>query len=276
MKLYTLVTCLLISLTSYAEVTVRFALYRSENAVDMYRKFKPLTKEIERIYLKKYSEKLKVELKIFADYVTAHKALLSGDADFARMGPASFILLKEKDPKLFLLACEGKKGQLSFDAVCVTQKTNSIKTTKGLKGRSIAFGNEFSTIGRYWAQALLVKEKIFSKELKNWKFLGRHDKVAMSVLTGNYDAGFIKGSIYRKYDKKQKLRVITRAQIPNKPWIASSKLDEEMQKRLQETILEINSIKILALLKITGFKKVDLKFYDGVRDLIDKSKGFEQ
>jgi len=116
-----------------------------------------------------------------------------------RFGPASYIMAKDGDENIRLLVMEHKKNKKKFYGVFVVTKNSPINSINELKGKSFAFGNKNSTIGRYLSQAELVKAGIRSADLSKYDFLGRHDKVALAVAVGNYDAGVVKENTFKKY-----------------------------------------------------------------------------
>lgn len=71
-----------------------------------------------------------------------------------------------------------------------------------LRGQTFAFGDERSTIGRYLSQLLLVQHGIRADELLSYEYLGRHDRVGTAVGAGQFDAGALKESTFRKLKKK--------------------------------------------------------------------------
>ena len=84
---------------------------------------------------------------------------------------------------------EDKKGERRFSGVIVVGADSSIKRLADLAGKRFAFGDENSTIGRYLAQAELVKAGIRARDLAHYEYLGRHDLVAKAVSLGDFRAG---------------------------------------------------------------------------------------
>jgi phosphonate transport system substrate-binding protein len=186
-----------------------------------------------------------------------------------RFGPACYILPKMKNPNFSLVAMESKNVKKRFQGMIFTRTDSPIKHLKDVKGKSFAFGDHNSTIGRYLAQAELMKAGIFAADLRECEYLGRHDKVVKAVLLGDYEVGSAKESTFNKYNKKSELRVIHRFDNVTKPWIAREGLDPAIGKAIKKTLLSLTDKEILGEAKISQFVEAnDLDFQiirDGMR-----------
>ncbi|MDM8536478.1 PhnD/SsuA/transferrin family substrate-binding protein, partial [Desulfobacterales bacterium HSG17] len=200
--------------------------------------------------------------------------LAKGDCDFARFGPASYILAKEKNKDIRLLAMEHKKGRKNFYGIFITGKDSSVKSIGELKGKKFAFGNKNSTIGRYLSQAEMVNAGVKADDLKEYKYLGRHDKVALAVAAGNYDAGVVKENTFKKYADSKGLREIARFPNITKPWVVRAGFDDIIFSALKNALLGLNDKKILKNLKQHGFLEALDDYYDFVRQGMALSKEF--
>ena len=201
MKRYVLTTLLLLfylTESAMAEVNLKFGVYTSDKASTMVKMFRPILNELETRLSEKLNKEVKIKLQVANDYEKGISNLVNGDVDFARMGPASYILSKEKNPDLRLLAMESKKGRKKFYGIIAVHEQSDINNISQLKGRSFAFGNERSTIGRYLSQHVLSEQGIYAKDLGKYDYLKRHDRVGAAVGSGQYDAGALKESTFKK------------------------------------------------------------------------------
>ncbi|MFP6687465.1 MAG: PhnD/SsuA/transferrin family substrate-binding protein [Polyangiaceae bacterium] len=268
------------SASSPAESTpaleLSFGVYTSDKPSTMYKKFKPLLEEVEQRMQKSMGRSVDVKLRIFKTYDLAREALVSGEVGFARFGPASYVLARQKNPKIALLAIEQRKGKLKFYGTIVVPETSPIKTVADLKGRSFAFGDKSSTIGRYLAQLEMMQAGLQLSDLSRHEYLGRHDKVVAAVALGTFDAGAAKESTVKKHMGKP-LRVLKRFDNVTKPWVASSVLEPAVNEALRGALLAITDKKLLKPLSksATGFSPPDDKLYDVIRDAIRESAKFE-
>lgn len=274
-RCFTVLLLSLIWLPANAEIELSFGTYTSDKPTTMVKKFRPVINALEKELEEITGEKVKIKLHISRNYQKGIEDIVSGKVDFARLGPASYIEAKHKSPGIKLIAMESKKGKKRFNGVICIRKDSEIKQLTDLRGRSFAFGNQKSTIGRYLSQALLVKNFIFAKDLKNFEYLGRHDKVAYSVANGQFDAGALKESTFKKVVKKGKsLKALVTFENITKPWVMRSNFPESLFKKIQSSLLNIRDKKALKLLKKDGFLVGSDSEYDVVRDAIKNNKEF--
>ncbi len=251
---------------------IKFGIYTSDKPSAMYKKFKPVIKYLEK-ELKKNGLEHKIGLKIYPSYEKAINGLAKGEFHFARFGPASYILAKEKNKNIKLLAMEINKGKKRFKGVFIVKNDSNIATLGDLKGKNFAFGSSKSTIGRYLSQAELLKNGISSNELNIFEYLGRHDKVALAVVNGSYDAGVVKEKTYASY-KERGLKSIYKFDNVTKPWVVKEGISLELYTALQSSLLNLKDKKILKIFKGDGFVKTDDKEYNFVREGMNLSKRF--
>jgi len=251
---------------------LKFGIYTSDKASVMYKQFKPIIQYLEKD-AKKQGLELKISIKIYPSYESALEGIVRGDYDFARFGPASYILAKQKNSDIKLLVKEEQKGKEVFNGIFIVKKDSPIKSLKDLKNKSFAFGDKHSTIGRYLAQNELLKANITSKDLKTFDYLNRHDKVALAVAFGNYDAGVVKESSYNKY-KSRGLKAISSFQNITKPWLVRSGLDDKIYNTLKKSLLDLKDGKVLKSIKKTAFIESRDEDYTIIKKSIENSSKF--
>jgi len=255
-------------------VELTFGLYQSDKATEMHRKFKPLIDYLS-VEVSRLSESpTELTLKIYKSYQGANEALVAGEVDFVRFGPASYILAKSKRPDIQLLAMEEKKGKTRFKGLIVVSKNSPIQTLSDLNGRSFAFGNINSTIGRYLAQSELIKAGVTSSSLSKFAFLGRHDKVFKAVELGDYDAGSLKEATYKKMNRNSQLRILHSFENITKPWIARAHLPPKIFKAVSTALIGLSDENMLKQYKVSGFVAVKDEDYQYVRESIHEVKEF--
>ena len=257
-----------------AIIDISFGVYQSDKASEMHQKFKPLANHLSLEVSRLLDSPAKVRLKIYASYQDALNAIIEGEVDFVRFGPASYILAKEKQPGIRLLAIEEKKGKTRFKGLIVVLNDSPIQTLSDLKGHSFAFGNENSTIGRYLAQSELLLEGVNSSLLTKSAFLGRHDKVFKAIELGDFDAGSLKESTFKKMNKNKQLRVVHSFENVTKPWVARAGLQPVIFSALSTSLIKLSNVKLLKRYKVSGFLHVDDEQYQYVRDHMQRSKRF--
>lgn len=254
---------------------LKFGVYQTDKATEMYRKFAPLVKALEKGLSNLLDKPVNIEFKIFGTYQSGIDAIVSGEVDFVRFGPASYIKAKNIKKNTRLLAMELKKGKMRFKGHIVVNSKSNIKALSDLKGKTFAFGNPNSTIGRFLAQAELVKEGIYSKDLKHYKYFDRHDVVAKAVELGDFSAGSIKNGTFKKFERKGTLRTIHSFENITKPWIASEIMPEQVYQALKQALFQLKNSQALKALKSTGFSPASDSDYDFVREMMTLSTKFD-
>jgi phosphonate transport system substrate-binding protein len=246
-----------------------FGVYTSDKPTDMYRAFKPILVYLEGALSESLSKPVQIKLRVFNSYDSARDALVNEEVDFVRFGPSSYILAKEKNPGVQILVIEEQEGQYQFKGVIFTRVDSGINAIKDLKGRSFAFGDPDSTIGRYLSQSFLVGAGIHQKDLWKHEYLERHDRVVDAVVSGKFDAGAAKEGTYAKF-KDKGLKVLETFDNITKPWVARSKLDAATTGAIRKSLAALKDKKVLDALgeKITGFNSEVAKdeMYDPVRE----------
>ena len=249
-----------------------YGMYNSDKLISQIKKFTPVKKYLQD-KLKSAGIPVKIDSKIYPTYEEAIDALVKGDCDFFRLGPASYVLAKNQNQNIRILAMEHKNNKKISLGVFIVSKDSPIENLSEIKGKSFAFGNENSTIGRYLSQAELVNAGIHSSDLKSHEFLHRHDKVAEAVIAGKFDVGVIKESTFKK--NADSLKEI--ATFPNvtKPWVAREGLDEALFDALQTAFLTLDDEEVLKTIKKSGFLAASDQDYDFVRQNMELSMQFD-
>lgn len=263
--------------TSHAEVDLLFGLYTSDKPTELKKMFDPILKELEKKVSAKLGEPVKISIKFSKTYEQGVNALVEGNVDFARFGPASYTEAKKSNARLDILAVESIKGQKTFNGIICVATGSAIRSVGELKGKSFAFGDMSSTIGRYLSQQYLVNNGIRASDLGTYEYLKNHQAVAVAVARGIFDAGALKESTFKKMIKKgADLRSL--ASFPNvtKPWIAKAGLPEKIKNALKDSLIEIKDPAVLEKLKKDGFLPGDDSDYDIIRSSIEHNDIFFQ
>jgi phosphonate transport system substrate-binding protein len=122
-----------------------FGVYQSDRASVMHRKFTPTIRALQVDIARRLGRTVDIRLRIFKTYDDGVAALVKGDVDFARVGPASYIAAKRRNPKLRLLAMEHKNGSRRFQGFFIVLKERDIHKISDTTGRRSAFQR------RHWA-----------------------------------------------------------------------------------------------------------------------------
>ncbi len=178
-RLGALIALLLASLAPRAaqaadRIELEFGVYTSDKPSVMFLMFRPALDALEEQIEKTTGQPVSIDLRIIDSYDDAITALARGEVDFARFGPASYVLAEREDSGIELLVMERTKTGKTFDGVIVVRSASDIAEVESLRGKRFAFGNENSTVGRYRSQALLAERGIMRDDLARADYLGRH------------------------------------------------------------------------------------------------------
>jgi phosphonate transport system substrate-binding protein len=253
---------------------LRFGVYPSDRATIMYRKFTPVLDALSAPLETLLKREVDIHLTIFEDYASGIEALANGDVDFVRVGPASYILAEQLNPKITLLAMELRRGLKRFNGLIIAKKESEINTIKDLQGKTFAFGDSNSTIGRYLAQSLMVDDGISADSLESFDYMHRHDHVAKAVINGTHDAGALKASTYKKLCDPDKIKIVVAFENVTKPWVARSGLPMEIRNAITESLLILEDPKIIDELGCSGFVRASSKEYELVRKAMKNAEEF--
>lgn len=258
------------------QLELRFGVYTTDKPTVMYRTFTPILEALEESMAKEMNRDVAIELKIFKTYEAARAALVNGEIDFARFGPASYVLVKMSKPEVSILAMETSKGKKTFEGYIVVRADSPIRTIEDLRGRSFAFGDATSTIGRFLAQKELLDAGIHRDDLRAHDYLGRHDKVFRAVELGKFDAGALKSGTFNKLNKKGHLRILARFDNVTKPWVGRAGLGKDAEKALSNALIGIDDPELLAPFKTDKLVTGTDSEYDAIRESMKASVGFER
>ena len=253
-----------------------FGVYTSDAATEMVMKFAPVLQVLDAMLSERLNEPVRTTLRVASTYEGGVDDLVEGRVDFARMGPASYVMAEELNPGIRILAIESKKGSKIFQGVICVHADGDINAIADLKGERFAFGDSRSTIGRFLAQELLVENGIGAADLAGFDYLGRHDKVGMAVGRRKYAAGALKEGTFKKLVAAgEPIRAI--ASFPNvtKPWIARAGMEPRLFEAIHQTLLALEDDGALKALKKDGFLPGDDSDYDSIREAIEASRSFD-
>lgn len=258
-----------------AEVTLKFGVYTTDSRSEVESKLRPVLGALEIGMSQNMGEPVKIEIVVAGTYERGLEDLVKGRVDFSRLGPASYIIGKDANPGLAILAVESKKGAKVFNGIICVAKDSPIKDVAELSGKSFAFGNEQSTIGRYLSQLHLVENGIRAADLAKYEYLGKHDKVGIAVGRGQFAAGALKEGTFKKLVKKG-VPIRALASFPNvtKPWVARSGLADSLESSLRRALLEMKDPTALKALKKDGFLEGGDEDYAVIRQAMKENGRF--
>lgn len=251
---------------------LRLGSYATERPSEELRKLAPLQKDLQD-NLARQGLDVRIEVRIFPTYEEGLLAIARGDVDFSRLGPASYVLAKQKAPGLKLLAVEAHDGDKTFDGVMFVRNDSPIRKISELRGKKYAFGDPSSTTGRYLPQAELFRNGIKAGDLARFDYLGRHDKVIFAVASGSHDAGSCNEKTFKKYAADKGVRELARFPSPTQAWAAKAQLDPALTRALKAALLAITGPGLEPIDR-NGFLEASDADFDALRKAMKASAAF--
>jgi phosphonate transport system substrate-binding protein len=188
------IVCLAVSMMlSIAEAqTLRFSPLPMQDRETVVKQFKPMTTYLEK----------SLNVKIVYDYSDSYAGILEkfkqSFVDLAYLGPLPYVELRASathaEP---LVRFKEKSGQTTYTCSLVTFP-DAFFDANFAKGRKIALTQPLSTCG-YLSVSGLMRDLGSSLEDNLYRYIGKHDTVALSVLEGQFDAGGLKSAIAKEY-----------------------------------------------------------------------------
>lgn len=264
----------LASLPAAAQVHLTLGVYSFKKPTEVVRDFATATDELARLMTKQCGTDVAIHLRVFKTYDECVDKFVAGEVDLVRFGPASYVIAKQRNPAIQLLVAEQEDGKKRCQGVIVVRQNSPIRNLADLRGRTFAFGDEMSTIGRYLSQAQLAAADVRQEDLAGCRYLERHDKVFKAVEVGDFDAGALHIATFEDMNEKGQLRAIAIFENVGKPWIARAGLAPELVTALRASLLELTDAASLKALKVHGFLPTSDADFQLVRDGIRSAEVF--
>ena len=220
----------------------------------------------------------RVELVAYTDYDQLVTDLIRGDLDVAQLPPLAFVLARERDPDLPLLATQTAGGDVRYSGYLLVRRDSAVTRLIELENRRVAFVSTASASGFVFPMARLLQENVNVRAVMSRAlFTGSHRAAIQAVLDGEADAvATYNGGMALARDTgldTRALRVlgITEA-IPQEALVAHSGVPAQHLKCLQRAFLVTNKASALgrsALARFAaqdGWTTTNEQFYDLARD----------
>jgi phosphonate transport system substrate-binding protein len=186
--------------------------------------------------------------------------------------------LKDSEQKLVPLAAEVRNGQASYRSVIVVRGDSPIGSVEDLAGNTLALGSPQSFSSHFVPRVLLGNAGVSLGDLRDYSYLGRHERVALAVLHGDFDAGGMNRDVALRYrDRQPGLRILaTSPPLPPhllvaRPGLSGEKLDT-LQRALLDQRPEDNAAyrsAVAALGSGIGFAAVELAPFKRARRIVE-------
>ncbi|MBF0622511.1 MAG: phosphate/phosphite/phosphonate ABC transporter substrate-binding protein [Magnetococcales bacterium] len=214
-----------------SETKIRFGVHPYLSASELYSRFTPLVNLLSGFLSQP------VELDVAKDYQTHIQNIGNGRVDLAYLGPMPYIILVEQFGPQPILGQLQIKGKNTFQGAIITRNTDDITDLKEISNKRIAFGDPESTMSHLIPHFMMIEAGLDQATLNRAKFVGSHQNVALGVLTGMFDIGAVKTSVFKRY-KAHGLRILRwTPPIPNHLFIATHTLSSDRINMLRAFLL---------------------------------------
>ncbi len=258
-----------------AKVSLVFGTYSADKPTAMVAQLRPSLDEFAKEMAEALDEEVEIRMHVVRSYDDGVNLIVDGEVDFMRLGPASYVRAKERNPGIGVLVMENKKGAKHFNGIIAVHRDSDITEVSQLRGRSFAFGSKRSTLGRYFSQLYLMEHGVFAHDLAKFEYLGRHDKVGRAVGSGTFDAGALEETTFAKLVAKGvPIRALAQFSNSTRPWVVRSGLDPQVVSALREAMLSLSDPKVLKALRFDGFFAGEDSDYEKTREAIRENPRF--
>ena len=266
---FSIVGCSTKTETKKEEKVIKMGFVPLKNSEKLVEDLKPISD-----YL---SERLGVKVEAFtaSNYIGVVEGLGSGSVDFGIIPPFSSLLAQKQSNAKPILTSKGKTGKPGYTAELYVRKDSGIKSLQDVKGKKVAFVDPSSSSGYIYPGAMLVNAGLNLDKDISYQFSGGHDKSLQLLLNKDVDVIATFDGVEDRYVKDfpqaktdiQKLA--TSDMIPGIMVTVSSKMDKDLQEKLEKALRDIeNDPKMKELFtkmfSITGFTDVDQETYKKV------------
>jgi len=218
-----------------AKETILLGLCPKYNARVMYQLYQPFVD-----YLSENTP-YQFEIKLCRFYQETIDRLSKGETPVALCGPIPYIKAREKSKVKPILRALSKDGKAHYRGIIIVRHDSPIQNLSDLKGKSLAFAQEWSTAGYILPRYHLLKAGISLKDLKSYGFLRHHDFVAEAVFKKEFDAGAIKDIVAYRYQQQGIRHIFVTDPTPTVAIIASMNAPKEMVDSVKTALLKLNS-----------------------------------
>lgn len=169
-----------------------FVVHPYDTPSRLYARFRPLT-----LYLGEVLGR-PMRLIIAATYDEQIEMIASGRADYAYLGPTPYVQARSRT-NVEILAGEAENGQAFYQSALIVRADSPIQRVADLAGKRLALGAEISMGSSLAPKLILAQAGLKRDDLAVLAHLDRHERVALAVLHGDFDAGGLRLDIAKTY-----------------------------------------------------------------------------
>lgn len=214
-------------------VTLTFGVVPLKDPSEMFRKFLPLSEYLTRKIGRK------VDLRVAIDMENAINDIGTNVTQLCAMGPANYIEARTRFGVRVLVKAL-RQGKPFHRAAIVSKAGSGILSSRNLKGKTFAFVSPKSATGHIAPLAALKEAGIKIQDLRNYRFLGSHERVAEAVLSGEFEAGGLMEETAFQYKEKGLNILDLSPEVPEFNVCCSPSLDESTMKVIKDAFMALD------------------------------------
>jgi phosphonate transport system substrate-binding protein len=250
---------------------ITISILPAESAGTMYKRFLPLKYHLEK------SLGIPITIKIAKDYETAIQEIGTGQVRIAFLDPSTYCEVRTRyhGKVVPLVRVVGARGAPSR-SVLVTRSGSAIHKVADVRGKRLALGSQRSSFSYLIPLAMLHDVGIEIRDFSSVDYLQQEDRVALSVLINNHDVGAISESVAQKYAPDGIKIIKTSESVPRFVLCASTRLPEEMRKRIIASLTSLREDeknRPLADSEIGAFVTAEDRDFDVIRVMMKNLTG---
>jgi phosphonate transport system substrate-binding protein len=241
-----------------------FVVHPYDTPSRIYARFRPLT-----LYLGGMIGQ-PLRLVIASTYDEQIEMIATGRADYAYLGPTPYVRARDRG-RVEILAGESEGGQAFYQSALVVRADSPIEKVTDLAGKRVAFGADISMSSAVAPKLILAHAGLKQADLAGVTHLDRHERVALAVLHGDFDAGGLRLDIAKTYLPRGLRVLATSPPLPPHVIAASPRVSPEDAQRVRLALLhpDVDGREALrALGPGVGFVAVDDAHYAVVRRMV--------
>jgi len=216
-----------------------------------------------------------VTLHLSPNMKSAVKALAERQVDIAYLTPVAYLDAHELGQAQVVVKTV-TQGQSAFDLRIVVHKDSPIRQVRDLAGKRFAFGDQAALLQR----AVVVHAGMPLEKLGFHAFVGHYDNIARAVVSGEFDAGILKDTTAKEWERKG-LRVLHQSPpLPPYNIAVGPHLSAEEARAIQKALIDLNpdypphraALRALDA-EYDGFAAATDAEYDVIRTLVAPFRG---
>ena len=282
-SIVSLLTLALLTLFGAAEVAAQepedsslFGVVGFYNPRLLYLKYQPLVDYLSETTGRSW------ELKIYTTYDDTVDDLCEGRLSAAYLGPLTYVRAHEQCAAVPVVRLN-TGDSATIQSFIMVRNDSPITKLEELDGKRFGFGSPLSTTSHLAPRSMLKDAGLEPGANIDCHYFEHHEKAARAVLLGQVDACGVRDIVGSRFESRG-MRIIARsAPIENFPIVVSPGLAESVGVEILEALFEApKSNATLARRMLSwdpeissGFRPVEDKDYDGVRELAFRVLGDE-